>query len=92
MAKIVEFIPNFSEGRRQEVIDAIIANKAVYLVAIGGTGVAISQCVKSAEVIAYDDYVKNGGVSGSRAAGALRPEGKEYEMKDGDVVEFLFSK
>ncbi|MBR6586117.1 MAG: DUF933 domain-containing protein, partial [Kiritimatiellae bacterium] len=45
-----------------------------------------------AEVIAYDDYVKNGGVAGSRAAGALRPEGKEYEMKDGDVVEFLFSK
>jgi ribosome-binding ATPase YchF (GTP1/OBG family) len=43
-------------------------------------------------VIAYDDYIKNGGVSGSRAAGALRPEGKEYEMKDGDVVEFLFSK
>ena len=45
-----------------------------------------------AEVIAYDDYVKNGGVAGSRAAGVLRPEGKEYEMKDGDVVEFLFSK
>jgi GTP-binding protein YchF len=44
-----------------------------------------------AEVIAYDDYVKNGGVAGSRAAGALRPEGKEYEMKDGDVVEFLFN-
>ena len=44
-----------------------------------------------AEVIAYDDYIKNGGVAGSRAAGALRPEGKEYEMKDGDVVEFLFN-
>ena len=40
--------------RSQEVIDAIVANKAVYLVAIGGTGVAISQCVKSAEVIAYE--------------------------------------
>ena len=45
-----------------------------------------------AEVISYDDYVKNGGVAGARAAGALRPEGKEYEMQDGDVVEFLFSK
>ena len=40
----------------------------------------------------YDDYVKYGGESGARAAGALRPEGKEYEMKDGDVVEFMFSK
>ncbi len=44
-----------------------------------------------AEVIAYDDYVAHGGVAGARAAGALRPEGKEYEMKDGDVVEFLFN-
>ena len=45
-----------------------------------------------AEVVAYDDYVKYGGVSGARSAGALRPEGKEYEMQDGDVVEFLFAK
>ena len=45
-----------------------------------------------AEVVAYDDYVKYGGTSGARAAGALRPEGKAYEMQDGDVVEFLFSK
>ncbi len=44
-----------------------------------------------AEVIAYDDYVAAGGVAGARAAGKLRPEGKEYEMKDGDVVEFLFN-
>ena len=44
-----------------------------------------------AEVIAYGDYVKHGGVAGARAAGALRPEGKEYEMQDGDVVEFLFN-
>lgn len=44
-----------------------------------------------AEVIAYDDYIAHNGVAGARAAGALRPEGKEYEMKDGDVVEFLFN-
>ena len=44
-----------------------------------------------AQVVAYDDYVKYGGESGARAAGALRPEGKEYEMKDGDVVEFMFN-
>ena len=44
-----------------------------------------------AEVIAYEDYIKNNGVAGSRSVGALRPEGKEYEMKDGDVVEFLFN-
>ena len=27
----------------------------------------------------------------AREAGALRPEGKEYEMQDGDVVEFMFN-
>ena len=45
-----------------------------------------------AEVVAFEDYVKNNGTAGARSVGALRPEGKEYEMKDGDVVEFLFSK
>ena len=44
-----------------------------------------------AEVISYDDYVALGGVAGARAAGKLRAEGKEYEMRDGDVVEFLFN-
>ncbi len=44
-----------------------------------------------AEVIAYDDYVSKGGVAGARAAGMLRAEGKEYEMQDGDIVEFLFN-
>lgn len=41
--------------RSQAVIDAIIRNGAVYMVAIGGTGTAISKSVKKAEVIAYDD-------------------------------------
>lgn len=44
-----------------------------------------------AEVIAYDDYIAHNGVAGARAAGVLRSEGKEYDMKDGDVVEFLFN-
>ena len=41
--------------RSQEVIDAIARNGAVYMVAIGGTGAAISKSVKKAEVVAYDD-------------------------------------
>ncbi len=44
-----------------------------------------------AQVVSYDDYVKYGGEAGARDHGALRPEGKEYEMQDGDVVEFLFN-
>ena len=44
------------KGRRsQEVIDAMIANRAVYLGAIGGAGALISQSIKAAEIIAYED-------------------------------------
>ncbi len=44
-----------------------------------------------AEVIAYDDYVKFKGEQGSKEAGKMRLEGKEYIVKDGDVMNFLFS-
>jgi len=41
-----------------------------------------------AEVIAFDDYVAAGGEAGAKANGTLRVEGKEYVMRDGDVVHF----
>ena len=44
-----------------------------------------------AQVISYDDYVRLGGEAACKAAGLVRMEGKEYEMQDGDVVEFLFN-
>ncbi|RST30492.1 redox-regulated ATPase YchF [Sphingomonas ginkgonis] len=44
-----------------------------------------------AETIAYDDYVALGGEAGARDAGKLRQEGKEYEVKDGDVLHFKFN-
>jgi GTP-binding protein YchF len=44
-----------------------------------------------AETIAYDDYVGLGGEAGARDAGKLRLEGKEYVVKDGDVLHFRFA-
>ena len=44
-----------------------------------------------AETIAYDDYVRLGGEAGARDAGKLRAEGKEYVVKDGDVMHFRFN-
>ena len=41
------------------------------------------------ETIAYDDYVAFKGESGARDAGKLRAEGKDYVVKDGDVLHFL---
>lgn len=42
-------------ARSTEVIDAIKRNTCIYLGAIGGAGALIAECIKSAEVIAYDD-------------------------------------
>ena len=44
-----------------------------------------------AEVIAYDDYTRLGSEAACRDAGKLRIEGKEYEVKDGDVMHFRFN-
>lgn len=44
-----------------------------------------------AEVIAYKDYVEAGGEVKAKEAGKMRTEGKEYVMKDGDIVHFRFN-
>jgi len=44
-----------------------------------------------AEVIAYDDYIKYKSEAACREAGKLRIEGKEYVVKDGDVMHFRFN-
>ncbi len=44
-----------------------------------------------AEVIAFDDFVACKGEQGAKEAGKLRSEGKEYIVKDGDVVHFRFN-
>jgi hypothetical protein len=44
-----------------------------------------------AETIAYDDYVRLNGEAGAREAGKLRAEGKEYVVRDGDVMHFRFN-
>ena len=44
-----------------------------------------------AEIIGYEDYVQCGGESGAKERGKLRLEGKEYIVKDGDVIHFKFN-
>ena len=44
-----------------------------------------------AEVVSFEDYTKYKGEVGARENGKLRQEGKAYEMRDGDVVHFLFN-
>ena len=44
-----------------------------------------------AEVIAYNDFVACGGEQGAKEAGKWRLEGKDYVVKDGDVIHFRFN-
>jgi ribosome-binding ATPase len=44
-----------------------------------------------AEIIAYEDFIANGGEAGAKDAGKWRLEGKEYVVQDGDVIHFRFN-
>jgi GTP-binding protein YchF len=44
-----------------------------------------------AEVASYDDFVAHGGEAGAKEAGKLRLEGKDYTVRDGDVIHFRFN-
>ena len=44
-----------------------------------------------AETIAFNDFIAGGSEQAARAAGKMRSEGKEYEVKDGDVILFRFN-
>lgn len=44
-----------------------------------------------AETIAYDDFIEYGGEQGAKEAGKLRLEGKDYIVRDGDVLHFRFN-
>ena len=44
-----------------------------------------------AQTIAFDDFIAHQGEQGAKEAGRMRAEGKEYVVKDGDVLNFLFN-
>lgn len=44
-----------------------------------------------AEVVSFDDFIAQGGMSGARDKGQLRLEGKTYAVKDGDIINFRFN-
>jgi ribosome-binding ATPase len=44
-----------------------------------------------AQTIAFEDFIAHGGEQGAKEAGKMRSEGKDYVVKDGDVLNFLFN-
>ena len=53
--------------------------------------VTLKKALFAPKTIAFDDYIKGKGEAGAKEAGKFRVEGKTYEVKDGDVLHFLFS-
>jgi len=45
----------------------------------------------SADIISYEDFIKSESFKNAKSLGLLRNEGKDYVMKDGDIVEFKFN-
>jgi hypothetical protein len=83
----------------QTYFTAGVKEVRAWTVAIGATGPQAAGVIHTdfekgfirAQTIAYDDFVKFGGEQGAKDAGKMRAEGKEYVVKDGDVLHFLFS-
>jgi hypothetical protein len=44
-----------------------------------------------AEILHYDDFIRTGGVNQAREKGLLHTEGRDYMIRDGDIVHFRFN-
>ena len=84
---------------QQTYFTAGVKEVRAWTVNIGATGPQAAGVIHTdfekgfirAEVIAYDDYVEYGSEAKVKEAGKMRVEGKNYVVKDGDVMHFLFN-
>ncbi len=83
----------------QTYFTAGVKEVRAWTVAIGATGPQAAGVIHTdfergfirAQTIAFDDYISYKGEQGAKDAGKMRSEGKEYIVKDGDVMNFLFN-
>lgn len=83
----------------QTYFTAGVKEVRAWTVKIGATGPQAAGVIHTdfekgfirAEVVAYEDFVKYNGEAGAKEAGKWRLEGKEYVVKDGDVMHFRFN-
>ncbi|MGI9488464.1 MAG: redox-regulated ATPase YchF [Geminicoccaceae bacterium] len=74
------------ESRAWTIVDGMTAAEAA-----GRIHTDFQRGFICAETIAYDDYIASNGEAGAREAGKLRQEGRDYRVKDGDVILFRFN-
>ena len=83
----------------QTYFTAGVKEVRAWTVAVGATGPQAAGVIHTdfergyirAQTIAFDDFIKHKGEQGAKDAGKMRSEGKEYIVKDGDVMNFLFN-
>ena len=83
----------------QTYFTAGVKEVRAWTVAVGATGPQAAGVIHTdfergyirAQTIAYEDYIAFKGEQGAKDAGKMRSEGKEYVVKDGDVMNFLFN-
>jgi ribosome-binding ATPase len=83
----------------QTYFTAGVKEVRAWTVAIGATGPQAAGVIHTdfekgyirAQTIAFEDYISFKGEQGAKDAGKMRSEGKDYIVKDGDVMNFLFS-
>ena len=83
----------------QTYFTAGVKEVRAWTVAIGATGPQAAGVIHTdfergyirAQTIAFDDFIAFKGEAGAKDAGKMRSEGKEYVVKDGDVMNFLFN-
>jgi hypothetical protein len=69
-----------------------IRNGSTAVDAAGAIHTDLARGFIRAETVAYDDLVELGSTAEARKHGKLRSEGKTYRVRDGDVIEILFSR
>jgi GTP-binding protein YchF len=86
----LDLITYFTSGE-QETRAWTIPNKTAAPKAAGAIHTDFEKGFIRAETISYDDFISFNGELGARESGKMRLEGKEYIVKDGDIMHFRFS-
>ena len=88
--KSLDLITYFTAGP-QEVRAWTVKRNALAPEAAGVIHTDFQKGFIKAEVISFDDYINYKGEQGAKEKGLMRIEGKEYQVKDGDVMYFRFA-
>ena len=88
---LLSLISYFTAGQDKEARARAIPAGTRARPAAGAVHTDMERGFVAAEVVAWDDLVKVGGYAAAREQARLRVEGRDYEMRDGDVVTFRFT-